>query len=241
MRWQTFTPVRNANGENCGTGAGGFKPGNDCAKRAGPKPRPRPKATSPQGDTKESMAHRLGMYRSSTNRSYYENTWSYHASGRVRGLAAAERIIKNALAEGFVLEEEGRLSHDGWIKYYSHPDGHTLQVFYRPNDGATAHLEFVAYPHREGYRLSSGAMDATRATHSSANDLEYAAADNALYRAKQGQHATASYDHDRAARFHLEAAEVQGRHNHSWAKSHRDAAAAHMVASDYHKERAGLQ
>jgi hypothetical protein len=188
------------------------------------------------------MAHRLGMYRSSTNQHYYENTRSYHASGRVRGLAAAERIIKNALAGGFVLDEEGRLSHDGWIKDYTHPDGHTLEVAYRPNDGATTHLEFVPAHLREGYHLSRGALADTRAAGNTHDDLSLIAADNAVYRAKRGQHTTAAADHDRAARFHLESA---ARHDKGWmverAKPHRDAAAAHMVASDYHKERAGLQ
>lgn len=54
MHWQPFDPTLNANGDNCGTGAGGFKKGNTCG---GNRRRGRYKTVTPEQAIRHAFEH----------------------------------------------------------------------------------------------------------------------------------------------------------------------------------------
>lgn len=234
LRWR---PLANAEGENCGTGAGGFKPGNNCAKKAGyaqPKRKPAPKHSY---DSAEGMADRLGLPKN-RRRSYY-GALTGSVSGPVRSTDMVHKVGKAALAMGFVLTEEGSISHDGYIKDYEHPEGHTLQLQKR-DDWAEYHFVFVKPEHREGVAVSKEADKLTDRLVERVGWSRFMSSDGGVSYARLGNHKGAAHAHEVTLKDITEDFRREKRMDQEATRLYREAVALHGIAADYHKEKAGL-
>jgi imidazolonepropionase-like amidohydrolase len=192
--------------------------------------------TRPYGDTAAGLAEHLGI--PSVQVDYNRHLAEGYAEGPAATPLAA-RVVESAERAGFRVNAHHNRSDGGYNVFLLHPEGHELGVWLEKaianlhnHDEANFELTFVPPANREGYAISREADQLTRAIHS-------AYFETASEAAREGRHEDAARLHDNAARghytqslqLHLEKAHV---------KQHREAEGLHRIASDYHKERAGL-
>lgn len=235
MSARNWTPISgtvyNASGDNCGTGAGGFKKGNTCASKGG----------SPTFGSHEGILKALGLNRTHTN---YRGV-SYEVSGAKRVAKMLTDAKKNLESLGFrKYRDEGSIDH--LLEHYEHPDGHVVRTLRTKGSGNTiigmVTTQYVESGHKQGVSLSREAEDTSRSTgiflgHHPERQSLIGLIDKSVNDARNGENEGAILAHERAAQIHDRIAKESAG---AYAKRHRDAMGAHMIAADYHKEKAGL-
>lgn len=247
VRWQEYTPrrtarglpVANADGDNCGTGAGGFKRGNTCAG-GGNKP-PMSGMLRRKNDTVRGLVDDLGLPHAQVDS--HDHTVYGALESNVGVAEEARRVVEAARNVGFLPAgatgggtPENPRTDGSWSVTMEHPEGHHLDIWFTHggmfhNDRLYYNLEFVPEPNREGYAIS---REAARASSS--------AGYSAFFPAEMARIG----DNEQAVKYHLQMADMHARYaatrDQPNAKAlHRDAEAAHRIAADYHMEKAGLQ
>lgn len=219
----------NASGDNCGTGKGGFKKGNNCASGMS-------HITSVKG-----LAEALGLGGDPSNGTggmlYTTKEYGQHEEAALE----YQRQKRVAAKLGFKAKSSTAGSDGGEAVEYEHPEGHSLQVglsnrVRHPYTHAT--IIHVSKAAREGLglaeeakKLSQKAIDATEPNIGTMSEIN-----QALAAARRGDSKMAKNYHEAMRDYHQRATT----YTTTFKKLHERAAAAHSIARDWHMDNLGV-